>query len=86
MKNKKVLSESGLPENHLLLHKEIYSRQALQQAVVAFGGLARISLSEEGEYYHLTFEEVRADITKMKNEFQNYVLIGTIQGMGELYD
>ena len=90
MKNKKISSsvrkQSQSSVNQLFLHKEIYSGQVLQQAVTAFGSLARISVAENKSYYCLTFEECLADERKLLDEFQNYVLIGTIQSMGELYD
>ena len=90
MKNKKISSndrkQSQLSVNQLLLHKEIYNCQALQRAMAAFGSLARITVTENKLYYCLTFEECRVDERKLLDEFRNYVLIGTIQSMGALYD
>lgn len=44
-------------KNSLLLNKEIYSRDAIQMSVSAFGSLADISVVEEDNYYHLRFEK-----------------------------
>lgn len=78
MKDHKILSA-----NQLFLHKEIYSIQALRQTVAAFSSLAEISVEEVREYYHLIFENCRTDEVILRDEFQNYVLLATIQSMGE---
>lgn len=49
-------------KNSLLLNKEIYSRDAIQMSVSAFGSLADISVVEEDNYYHLRFEKCRTEL------------------------
>ena len=73
-------------KNSLLLNKEIYSGDAVQMSVSAFGRLADISIVEEDDYYHLFFEKCKTDSAMVLNEFRNYVLIATIKNTGDLYD
>lgn len=72
--------------NKLRLHKEIYQKQAVLQAVRAFENIAVIHVEETEDYYCLFFKKCKADPDITIKEFENYVLIATIQNTGDLYD
>lgn len=72
--------------NKLYLHKEIYLRNAVEEAVDAFKNLAEIILEESENYYCLSFTNCKADPCITIKEFGNYVLNMTIQSAGDLYD
>ena len=51
----------------------------------AFSALAEISLSETDKYYELIFRDCKVNTIQTIREFENYVLIETIQSAGDLY-
>lgn len=72
-------------ENKLLLNKELYNNDAVMKTIRVFGELAEICLSETDEYYELIFCNCKVNTTRTIREFENYVLIETIQNTGDLY-
>lgn len=72
-------------KNRLLLHKDLYNRVAIQNAVKAFGSLASIEMKETKDYYDIFFDNCVTDEMRTLSEFENYVLIETIKAAGDLY-
>lgn len=72
-------------KNKLLLNKELYGNDAVMKTMKAFNTLAEISLSETDKYYELIFCNCRVNPVQTMREFENYVLIETIQAAGDLY-
>lgn len=72
-------------KNKLLLNKELYDNDAVMKTMKAFGSLAEINLSETDKYYELIFCNCRVNSVQTMREFENYVLIETIQAAGDLY-
>lgn len=72
-------------KNKLLLNKELYDNDAVMKTMKAFGSLAEINLSETDKYYELIFCNCRVKSVQTMREFENYVLIETIQAAGDLY-
>ena len=72
-------------KNKLLLNKELYNSDAIMKTLKAFGTLADISLLETDKYYELIFCNCRVNPVQTIREFENYVLIETIQAAGDLY-
>lgn len=72
-------------KNKLLLNKELYNNDAVRKTMKAFGALAEISLSETDKYYELIFRDCKVNTIQTIREFENYVLIETIQSAGDLY-
>ena len=72
-------------KNKLLLNKELYNTDAVRKTMKAFSALAEISLSETDKYYELICCDCKVNTIQTIREFENYVLIETIQSAGDLY-
>lgn len=72
-------------KNKLLLNKELYNNDAVRKTMKAFSALTEISLSETDKYYELIFRDCKVNTIQTIREFENYVLIETIQSAGDLY-
>lgn len=73
-------------KNKLLLNKELYNKNSVLDTVATFAALAEISVTEAEQYYELSFRNCKVDEKRIIREFENYVLIETIQAAGGLYD
>ena len=58
----------------LQLSKEIYSKQSVSNAIVAYSGYARITVSEKRKYLQLTFRNCKYDEVRTIKEFENYLI------------
>ena len=69
----------------LLLHKKLYSRQALDAAIDAFGSLAEISLVKGDKvHFQVNFDNISDEFgDALVDEFANYVLGLTAERRGE---
>lgn len=60
--------------DELHLCKEIYSNENISNAIVAYKGLASISLFDCGNYWSLSFSDCKYDNTRTVHEFENYLI------------
>lgn len=58
----------------LYLHKKIYDRNSIQEAMKDYKEICRIEFSQKEEYYCLVISEAKADLELVKQEFTNYVI------------
>lgn len=71
----------------LVLQKEIYKKEAIENTIHAFREIVNIILVEENKNeFVLNFTECVADPQRTMDEFGNYVLAETIKKVGGLYD
>lgn len=73
-------------KSRLVLHKDIYEKEAIENAIQDFQNIAQIKISECERYWYLDFENCVTEVQVTINEFSNYVLLETIKKVGELYD
>lgn len=66
------------------LHKGLYPRKAVDEAVDAFRETASIRVSRKGDYWFVAIEPTEAGIDpdEAAGEFQNYVLGVTVAQRG----
>ena len=58
----------------LYLHKKIYDRDSIQEAIEDYKEICKMELSQEVEYYCLAISEAKVDLELVKQEFTNYVI------------
>lgn len=61
--------------------KKLYMREALDEAVTAFGDFAEMAVDRSGDAWTVGFSGIDPDFEpeELASEFANYVLAGTIQ-------
>ena len=58
----------------LELNKELYTLPSIQKAIVAYNGLAHITVEENATHYLCFFSRCRYEADVTKQEFANYLI------------
>ena len=62
-------------KERIILHKEIYSEQAIKKTIKSFKNLAIFRLNQKNNYYIVEFQDIRQEVKEnFTNEFANFVL------------
>lgn len=60
--------------NKLFLNKNIFEEAMIKLSIKAFDSIARITLSQNKNYFICLFHECLYDIEETKKEFENYLI------------
>ncbi len=61
-------------------NKRLYKKSALKDAAEDFGHLAKIEISEDGEYFDVSMTEIDPDVEDViKEEFANFALYYSVE-------
>lgn len=58
--------------NKLFLRRDLISETSVQQAMLSYKSIAKISLTDDPYYFVLTFSNFTADTRRTMYEFENY--------------
>ncbi len=65
-----------IPKIEIPLHRKIYSRAAVNDAIRGFSKFARCTMRQEGAYYRVTIDTPKKyEAQAVKGNFLNYVLM-----------
>lgn len=67
-------------DNRLLLNKDIYSFNKIDEAISAFSNLAEVTVTEDSKYWICIFLKSKAAISRTIDEFENYLIGITNRG------
>lgn len=58
----------------LELHKDFYALPLIHKGIIAYRGLAHITVKEKNEHFVCSFSRCKYDATTTKQEFANYLI------------